>query len=263
MLSYFKSREFFLTLLGLILAAVLGYFFVFYAFLPLYTQHGEAVLVPDVRKMGFQDADRKLSKADLDFEVSDSVYIPGTPPLSVIKQYPDPLSVVKPGRTIMLTLNKRVPPKVKLPKVLDMTVYNAKATLESRKLTIKSIEKVPDIARNAVLKVLVNGKEIKEGTEVAQGTAVTLIIGEGLKEVFVKVPDLVGKTYSEALSILQTSSLGLGSVEYQVGGGPSGRIFRQYPLSEEDSVKQGWPIDIWISGTPTESEEGNVSEEIE
>jgi len=186
MFAYFKSREFFLTILAMMLISILGYLFVFFVFLPSYTEHGESVLVPDVSKIPYKEAEKKLEDAGFRIETRDSVYMPDLPPLTVIKQYPSPLTSVKPDRTILLTLNKIVPPTVKLPALLDMSVYQAKSQLESHKLMLKDIKKIPDIARNMVLKVMVKGKEIKEGTELPQGTGVTLVVGEGGAIVFQK-----------------------------------------------------------------------------
>lgn len=186
MLAYFKSREFFVTILAMLLISVLGYLFVFFIFLPSYTEHGESVLVPDVSKIPYKDAKEKLEDAGFRIETRDSVYMPDLPALTVVKQYPSPLTSVKPDRTILLTLNKIVPPTVKLPQLLDMSVYQAKSQLESHKLMLKDIKKIPDIARNMVLKVMVNGKEAKEGLELPQGTGVTLVVGEGGPIVFQK-----------------------------------------------------------------------------
>lgn len=256
MWSYFRSREFILIILGLILASGLGYLVLFWMILPIYTKHGESVLVPDVSKLTFKQAVSKLDNADLDIEVRDSVYMPNLPALTVLKQYPTPLSVVKPGRTVFLTVNKIKPPMVKLPKVVDIPVYIAKRTLESWKLAVTDIREVPDVAKGHVLKVLAAGKEIRTGTEIPQGTGVVLIIGAGLKDNYVKMPILTGLTYSQGLAALQDANLGVGNVIYEEGAGPVGKIFRQYPLSEEDSVKAGWPVDIWISGKPQDVDEG-------
>lgn len=246
MWRYFRSKEFFLSLLALFAVGIIGYLFVFYVFLPSYTQHGESVVVPDVNKLSYKEAEKKLDKADLDVEVRDSIYLPGLPPLSVVKQYPQPSSTVKPGRTVFLTLNKTVPPSVKMPKVVDLSVYQAKAKLESWKLQVKDIRKVPDIARNVVLKALLDGKEIKEGTEIPQGTGIVLVIGEGLREVFVKVPNIIGLNYSEASAKLSGAGLTLNPVYDNSAG--DGKIYDQYPKPDGDSVKQGWPVDAFIKG---------------
>lgn len=258
MLSYFKSKEFFLSLLGVIVAGILMYLFIFYVFLPSYTHHGSSAIVPDVNKLPYKEAMDKLSDADLDYEVRDSIYLPNVAPQSVVKQYPLPASTVKPGRTVFLTLNKTVPPMVKMPKVVDLSVYQAKARLESWKLQVEDIRKVPDIAKNVVLRTLYKGKEIKTGTEIPQGTGIVLIIGEGLKESFVEVPNVIGMSYSDALQALSEVGLNINPVYDKSNG--DGRIYDQYPKPEGDSVKEGWPVDIFIRGTAPEGVEAPLEE---
>ena len=48
MWSYLKSREFKLTALAILGGGMLLFVLFFFVFLPLYTNHGEAVLVPDL-----------------------------------------------------------------------------------------------------------------------------------------------------------------------------------------------------------------------
>lgn len=258
MLSYFKSKEFFISLFGVIVAGVLAYLFIFYVFLPSYTQHGASAVVPDVNKLPYKEAMDKLSDADLDYEVRDSIYLPNVAPQSVVKQYPLPASTVKPGRTVFLTLNKTVPPMVKMPKVVDLSVYQAKARLESWKLQVEDIKKVPDIAKNVVLRTLWKGKEIKTGTEIPQGTGIVLVIGEGLKENFVQVPNVIGLSYNDALQALSEAGLNINPVYDNSSG--DGRIYDQYPKPEGDSVKEGWPVDIFIRGKALEGVEAPLEE---
>lgn len=258
MLVYFKSKEFFLTLFGLIVGAVLLFMFIFYVFLPSYTKHGASLIVPDVSKLNHKEAVRKLENAGLDVEVRDSMFVPNMKGLTVLKQSPMATSTVKPGRTVYLTLNKTVPPRVKMPKVVDLSVYQAKARLEGWKLQVENIEKVPDIAKNVVLKAKYNGKEIKEGTEIAQGAGIVLIIGEGLKEVLVEVPNVAGLSYEEARAKLEESGLYINPVYDNRPG--NDQIYDQYPKAEGDSVKQGWPIDVFIHGKEPEGVEATLIE---
>lgn len=258
MLVYFKSKEFFLTLLGLISVAILGFLFIFYVFLPNYTKHGSSVVVPDVQKLGYKEAINKLDRAGLDIEVRDSLYMPNVAPLTVIKQNPSPASTVKPGRTVYITLNKSVPPMVKMPKVVDLSVYQAKARLEGWKLQVQDIKRIPDIAKNVVLKAQYKGKEIKEGTEIPQGSGIILIIGEGLKESFVEVPDVSGLSFDEAREKLGVAGLNINAVYDNSSG--NNRIYDQYPKPKGDSVKQGWPIDVFIHGKEPEGLEAPLIE---
>ena len=117
---------------------------------------------------------------------------------------------------------------------------------------------MPDIAKNVVLRTLCKGKEIKTGTEIPQGTGIILVIGEGLKENFVEVPNVIGLSYNDALQTLSDVGLNINPVYDNSGG--DGRIYDQYPKPEGDSVKEGWPVDIFIRGKATEAVEAPLEE---
>lgn len=244
MFRYFISREFFLTVLAYIALCVVGYILVFYMFLPNYTHHGASVVVPDVMKLSVKEAEEKLDDADLASKVTDSIYLPNTPPLTIVKQYPQASNTVKPGRTIFLTINKSVPPTVKMPKVVDLSVYQAKAKLESWKLQVKEVRKVPDIARNMVLRVLYEGKDIKEGTDILQGSGVVLVIGAGANQKFARVPNVIGMPYSEAASRITAAGFGVSPIPDGKNG--DGKVYDQYPKG--DSARQGGNVDLMYHG---------------
>lgn len=244
MFRYFKTKEFFLSLIIAITVGAVGYFYFFNIFLPSYTNHGESVVVPDVAKMSIDEAKAKLKEADLLAEVKDSIYLPNTTGSVVLKQFPGPSSTVKPERTVFLTISKSIPPNVKMPKVVDLSIYQAKSKLESWKLQVKEVRKVPDIARNVVLRALLDGKDIKEGTDVPQGTGITLVIGEGEKISlgYSKVPSVIGLRYEEAGPKL--SSMGLNMLaKYDETNGDQ-KAFKQEPSG--DSLKRGQTVTVWF-----------------
>lgn len=242
MLQYFKTREFFLSLIVVVVGGIVGYFYFFNIFLDSYTNHGESVVVPDVVKMSYEEAKKKLEAEDLAVEVKDSVYIPNTTGSIVLRQIPGASSAVKPDRTIFLTISKSIPPLVKMPKVIDLSVYQAKSKLEAWKLQVKEVRKVPDIAKNMVLRVTLDGKEVKEGDELPQGTALTVIVGEGeaMKKGYVYVPSMIGLRYEDVAPRL--SALGLNfAPEYDNTNGDQ-KAFEQSPMN--DSVSRGTTVRV-------------------
>jgi beta-lactam-binding protein with PASTA domain len=246
MFRYFITKEFWITAILIVAAYIVGYIYFFNVFLPSYTNHGESVVVPDVHKLTLKEAKEKLNASNLDADIKDSVYLPNMTPLTVLKQEPEPSSTVKPNRTVFLTISKAIPPMVKMPKVVDLSIYQAKSKLESWKLQVKEIRKVPDIARNVVLRALLDGKDIKEGTDVPQGTGITLIIGEGEKmQGFTRVPSVVGLTYNEAALKMSGAGLNLEPVYDAVHG--DGKAYKQYP--EKDSVRRGQGVQVWFHAT--------------
>jgi beta-lactam-binding protein with PASTA domain len=263
MFRYFISREFFLTLLGLIGAGILLYLLVFLVILPAYTRHGEGVLVPDVQYMGFEQAQKKLKTTGLRYEVRDSTFQADFDPLTIVDQYPAPLSRVKPGRKVFLTLNRQKAPMVRLPELVDLSLYQAKSRLESWKLSVGEVRTRPDFTqRQTVLEVRYKGSEIQSGTKVPQGGQIDLIISEG-RTGRVGLPDLTGLSMEDALSELRRRDLILGAVAYREEGDPinDGLVIRQIPApGSRDSLPAGTEIDLIIQGKPQEGLEGPAAD---
>ena len=230
---------------------------VFFLFLPLYTRHGSAVLVPDITNMDQEDAMKAIREAGLKYEIRDSSYQPALEPLTVLKQYPVPFSRVKPKRMVYLTINKATPPTVKLPKVIDLSLYNAKAKLESWRLAVDRVRYRPDIAKGIVLEVRYEGKKIAKDTKLPMGAAVELIVGEGLNSRNrVAVPDLSGLSYMRAILELRRYDLNIGATAFdETITTPSllGKVYDQSPKAVPgDSIPRGSAIDLFIYGPEPE-----------
>lgn len=253
MLRYFISKEFFFTLLALVALGIAGVILVFAIFLPNYTYHGEAIVVPSVYEVSLSEADQSLKKLGLKPVIQDCTYIEDLPPLVVVGQRPVALSRVKPERTIFLTLNKKSPPMVDIPNVVDLSLYHAKSTLESWKLGVGEVSWVPDIAGNVVLRAKLNGQDIKGGTKVPQGTKIDLVVGRSYNRRRVEIPNVVGNTYEQAVEILRDHNLNVGSVAYNPNGAREfyGVVFSQSPRAGYgDSIRAGHPVDLFIYGEP-------------
>jgi eukaryotic-like serine/threonine-protein kinase len=265
MFRYFISREFFLTILALAGGGIVLYLLIFFWFLPIYTRHGDSVVVPDLYEMTLDEARKSLQKEGLRPAAEEEVFVADLPPGVVVRQYPAPYSRVKPGRTITLTVNKIDPPMVPLPQLSDLSLYQAKSRLESWKLGVGKVSREPDIAENIVLRAVYEGKEIKQGDKVPQGAKIELVVGAGLNSGKVPVPSLVGKSYEDALALLEQLGLGLGSVVYNPNGaaGSDGLLYNQQPRAGAgDSIKIGASIDIFVYGKAPEEREGIMIESV-
>lgn len=258
MLRYFISREFFLTLLGLVVLGGLIYLAFFFWILPGYARHGKGITVPDVQQLSLAEARAALEDADLRPVVMDSTYIEDLPPGTVIKQYPEAYKRVKPDRSISLTINQRNAPMIAVPDIRDMILYQAKVALEGRRLSLGKVTMVPDIAKDVVLQVNYQGAELAKGDKVPVGAKIDVVVGQGQGSIRVQIPDLTGLTYEEALNIINNSMLQLGGVSYNPDSPPDqdGRVYAQRPRpSIGDSIRAGSPIDLFVYGAePVENE---------
>lgn len=245
----------------IILGATLLVLF-FYVYLPNTTNHGETVTVPDLEGIHQDDIDEFLTKRNLRYEVlADSGFTAEYEPFTILNQYPAPGSKVKENRKIFLTLNAINPPKVKMPDLVDGSVKNAQLVLESYGLERGNIKYVPDLAQNAVLEQKYEGKDIEPGTFIPKGSKIDLVVGDGLGNTVLEVPDVKGMDLEEAEFIIVGSGLKVGSVLFQdpslsgqnareviENASPGERyvVARQNPTSEQ-KVRIGEEIDIWLN----------------
>jgi len=256
MLRYLKSREFWLIMLGLVALTVIGYLVFFKLFLPSYTNYGESVLVPDVTEGSLSEAIEDLEAKELRYEIADSIYVSSLAPEAVISQDPAGQSEVKPGRRIYLTVNKRVPPMVRIPEIYNVSTYQAKLMLDGAGLRIKKINYIPDEFKNLVRYGEHKGKRVKEGDTLPKFSELILFAGRGLGSQKVGVPDLVGLNYLEAISMLHKLGLNIGPVRFDPKAPESkGTVIRQDPrYFVSDSLTLGQTVTMFIAGP--EPEEG-------
>ena len=234
-----------ITVAGLLL--LLGFF---YVYLPMTTHHGETITVPKVTGMNVADLENYLEERNLAYFVDDSSYSPSIRPFTVLVQDPAPGEKVKEGRKIYLQVSMKNPPVIKMPKLTDGSSKNAMLILKSYDLVVGQIQLVPDLAQNAVLKQLVNGKEIAPGAPIAKGTKVDLVVGDGQGNQTFAVPDLVHMPEDEAVTLLVGQGLQKGEV-FQVPaeeGQVTGTVVRQRPITGPDAtIRMGQLVDIWVA----------------
>lgn len=198
-----------LTILYIIGASVVLLIFTFIA-LNWYTDHGEYVVVPSVKGKSLYDAKKELKSYDLDYMIADSTYDENQPPLSVLDQQPVKGAQVKADRKIYLTLNASSPPSVKIPFIIDNSRRQAELILNSWGLKVGNLSYVPDMAKDAVLNIQVNGKIVKPGSIVPKGTAIDLVLGDGFGNQIAEVPPLTDLTVMEARAVLEAVHLNVG-----------------------------------------------------
>lgn len=254
----YEIKRIFKHVVGVVIIIFVVVICLFYFFLPSYTKHGESITVPDLRGFPIDKLEAFLKDKDLKYIIEDSTYIPNKPKGTVISQDPRPNSKVKQARVVRITINSVQPPQVSMPNLKDVSLRQARLILESYGLKAGKLEYVPDLARNAVLKQKYGGREIKPGEKIFKGSAIDLELGDGLGNIKVTIPNLVGLPFDEALFVIQGSSLNVGAITYDAKKKDmEGKIFKQYPeYSEKDSINQGSPIDIFVGGKKPEKEEG-------
>ena len=243
---------------------------IFFGSLDYLTKHDQYQKVPSVVRKNVDAARKILEDKGLEVEIQDSLYIDTIPKLAVIKQSPGADATVKVNRTIYLTINRAQPPLVEMPNLVGFSIRNAQMYLENLGLHLGDTSFRPDIAKNAVLEQLYNGQPIKSGTKIFMGSSIGFVLGNGVGTFEMAVPDLIGKHYSQAKSLLRSLNLNFTPVfDPDVSDTPGSYVTRQNPQKYSASsdkrlnrIKPGQTIDIWLSSRPLPTDStGNGSNE--
>jgi len=243
--SFLKHVSLHLSLMVVLGSCIVFLFFQF--LLPVLTRHGQFITVPDLKGVSLEEIDACLAQRSLRFEITQEfAYAPDYPPMTVLQQYPRAGAYVKEGRKIYLILNTQTPPQVKMPNLIDGSVRNAHVRLKSHGLLLGTIKYVPDVAQNAVLEQRYQGKEISEDTPIALGARIDLVVGAGLGNEMVEVPQVVGMKLKNARPLLLSMGVQVGNIAYEVNADQvPGTILRQRP-DHGQYVHVGENIDLWL-----------------
>lgn len=249
-LQFLKSRTFFINLFAALAFVVLSLGFT-YKWLDSYTRHGSSVSVPDLKGMQLDELDEFLSFRNLRYKINDStVFDLNIPPGTVIEQDPGPNEKVKENRTIYLSVTRTTAPGVKIPDLKDNSLRQAEAILRSFGLVTGQLIYKPDLAKNAVLEMQINGKTVDQGMEVPKGTTIDLVLGDGFGNTKVTVPDLFRLQLDEALFVIKASSLNVGGLHFDatVKDSATARVYKQFPTYESGmEISQGESVDLYLT----------------
>ena len=145
----------------------------------LYTHHGEAIPVPDIRNKKFADAEHLLHEAGLVIVVSDTAYNRHLPPDCVLAQLPLPGSKVKSGRIIYVTINASLKPTLVLPDIIDnSSLREATARLKIMGFKVGEPQFIPG-EKDWVYGVVCRGRQLAAGDHVPLDAMVVLLVGNG------------------------------------------------------------------------------------
>lgn len=248
--SFFHWKVF-VNLIGAV-ALFVGLVWLTFRWLEFHTNHGDEIPVPSVVNMTVQQAIQVLDDQGLEYEVDSFKFDPKFRPYQVLQIFPSPGSRVKDGRTIVLKVNPKTYAPVTIPDILDGYKGLAFRKLERLDLKVGDTIYEPNIQKDAVIRMMYNGAEIKPGAKVPMFSTIDLVIGTGPKR-NVSVPNLVGMTVSQAKILIAQNLFEVGVVEHQDGGNDDNDIV-YYQDPELGAIRdQGMQIDLWASKkTPAE-----------
>lgn len=244
------KKTFWFNLL-VVLGLAIGLYILFFISLGFITRHGKEVKIPNVTKKNIKLAQETLE--DMGFDVViDSAYEPKQKAFIVLSQIPDIGAVVKNGRTIFLTVNKNEPPMTPMPNLVGLSFRSAEMILKNNKLFLGDTSFKPDIAKGAILEQIFRGVTIRPGQMVPQGSRISLVIGDGLGNTQIAMPDVIGSSYEEAVALLAGTGLQYYPIfEGTITDTASAIVYNQNPkplneIGEPNRIKEGDMVDIYI-----------------
>jgi len=244
----FKSLFNWKVLLNLVVAigVFVGLVWLTFRWLEYHTNHGQEIPVPNIVNKSVQEAIKILDDTGLDYEVDSPQYNPKFRPFQVLQVYPTPGSRVKDGRAIILKVNPRTWARVEVPDVINKYSGLAFQRLEQVGLKVGDTIYEPSIQKDAVLRILFKGNEVKPKTKLARFSVVDVVIGSGPMR-NISIPNVVGLTVKEAKALIARNMFEIGIVDHEDGGkDESDVIYYQDPASG-DVRDQGMQIDLWAS----------------
>ncbi len=251
-LKFLISKRFFKQL-GLAIGIALVLLMATLIWLKVYTHHGQAIRVPDLSGLTEEEVGDVITSRNLRFEVVDSVYSQEMPRGTVIKQNPRASSIVKKNRRIFLTMNAVNPEMISMPRLVGLSIGQARLALQNAGLVLGDIQYRPDYAINNVLQQMHADSVISEGTSIRKSDVIDLVLGMGLSSKTTRIPDLIGLGFENAGEIITDYYLNTGAVTYDQSmtneeDSANAFVWRQYPEFDEfGRLNMGMEVDIWLT----------------
>lgn len=155
--------------------------FITFRWINSYTEHGVAIIVPDITGMQEEDAISKLAQHHLVGVSYDHAYVKGVPTGEITAQRPAAQAKVKRGRKVYLTVSSGNQPMIAIPDVIE----NSSLREAESRLRASGFRLTPNdtIAGDLdwVYGIRYNGRELKDEERVPEGAELTIIVGGGEK----------------------------------------------------------------------------------
>jgi len=222
-----------------------------FVWLSFFTNHDEEFSVPDFRGLTLSEVAKLAEEKDLRFEISDSVYNAPGKRGSVMEQIPPKDFMVKEDRKIFLTIKSVNPELIQMPSLMNVSLPQAKADIETYGLKIGKLIYQPSKYENIVLDQQIGGVSIVQGEMIAKGTRINLVLGKKKGMDKTLVPNLEGLNRTDAEFMAADFMMNVGEVNYDetvisYEDSIDAKVRKQSPLKNV-KMKPGDEVKIWLS----------------
>jgi beta-lactam-binding protein with PASTA domain len=144
--------------------------------LRLFTRHSQSFVVPDFTGLSLDQLQSVREEYDFEFVIIDSVFDETNKPGTIIRHDPAPDATVKRGRKFYVTTAASLPDMVLMPNLIDLSLRQATALLQSKGLSVGRITYQPDFSQNAVIAQMYHGKNIIPNEKIRRGSHINLVV---------------------------------------------------------------------------------------
>jgi len=205
------------------------------------TVSDETTTVPDLVALKLGAAKAKIERLGFVQGAVTRVFVDGFPLGTVIAQTPAAGTVSPLGTAVALTVCEGSL-TAEMPRVVGMSVAQAKKTLATVGLSVSDVHSVYDdrVASGLVMSVAANGS-----TQPKRGDSVSLVVSKG--RVPVAMPAITGMSPAQAKTACARAGLGL---SVQPAGVTRGIVYRQSPVAGA-GIAPGASATAWVDTPPT------------
>lgn len=222
------KATFFSTIWGKIVFISLIIIFLIFLFdkiiMPIYTNHGEVLSMPNIAGQDTVEAKKSLMNLNLIPVMDDSQYTEITGPGKILTQKPEPGAHIKEGRRVYITFSKGKRPLF-MPNMTARGFRDGSLVIEQIGLVIGQVsyKYSSNIAGGTI-----SGQSIPPGDPISPGDIIDITVSKGPSPDKLSIPDVINRPLKIALKRLEMVGLPVDSIIYvQVSSSIPDIVIRQ------------------------------------
>ena len=242
----------FVKILGSLIALFLAFGLLLdWIILPVYTKHGEAIEVPNVIALRYEEAKSKLEDEGFEIIKAGERSDEKQPVGYVVEQNPRPQAGVKSGRRIYVVVSQGAR-QVEMPTLVDRSRRDAELMLAQFNLKLGKV----DSAYTDRPAGVVAYQSVPVRAKIGVGTIVNITVSLGIALSDATVPDVAGLTYDQAVLLIRQAGLVIGQIIFKEVEQLLPETVISQSLDANTIVKRGTQINLELSqlpGSPNEN----------
>ena len=220
---------------------------------PYSGQEDSKLNTPNLIGMYYSQVLSDPAYADFNIVEGEYVYNESIDAGKIIEQTPESNRRIEKGGTITVNISRGAKTFL-LPDYENQEARQVKIELE--RLGVICVEGTPEF-HDEVPNGYVLRTEPAAGTELTAGDTVTLTVSKGPEIILVEMPDLMGRSETEALTLLEAAGLNWEPITYQEYEGTPGQVIYQ-SVEALTEVEKGSIVSFTVSIEPPPPAEGVV-----